>query len=103
MVYYLNMATNLNKLALLISLAAPACSPSEALYVDSRFTDAEVIDIKAAAEEWNRATGADIDLVFGADVGNDSGRRIMVRASNMGDMSEHEQDVFSAQGRRAGN
>ncbi len=82
--------------ALFAVVSLVGCSASEVIYVDSRFTADEVAKIEAGAAEWHRAAGVDIDLVFGADISNDTGRRILVRAANLGEVSDQVRETLLA-------
>ena len=69
-----------------VSLAwtATGCSAEGPQYVDSHFSQAECLEIEAAAQSW-RDAGATIDLVYGVHVnGLDSGRRELVRTTRRG-------------------
>lgn len=82
---------------------APACATSEVLYVDARFTAAEQADIQAASDEWERATGSGVDLVFNADVSNKSYKRVMVRDASDADLDDHGRAQFANFPTVAGN
>lgn len=81
---------------LLLGLAAQGCMVSEVLYVDGRFSPAEQADIQAASDEWVRATGMHVDMVFGTDVNDSSHKRLLVRDASEADVNDDHQRAFFA-------
>lgn len=71
------------------------CGISEVVYVDARFTPDEQVDIQAASDEWERATGVGIDMVFNVDVSDSSGRRVMIRATSIDQLKPYAQKSFT--------
>jgi len=78
----------MKKLFLALVLGVAGCAAAPPIYVDSRFTADEVVQIQEAADEWARATGGTaepIDLVFNqhvesSEVADGHHRRVMIRA-----------------------
>lgn len=72
------------RLALVLALSLAACAAPDYISVDQRFTPQEAHLIRQAAENWEIATGARIDLVFGERVDTDmSGRTsTLIRTSS---------------------
>lgn len=61
---------------------AGGCAPGGALYVDSRFTSEERLEIQGAADMWE-AVGHPVDLVWDAKTtGRSTERRELVRAGH---------------------
>ncbi len=69
-------------LALAVAGLTGGCVPGGALYVDSRFTPEERLEVAAAAAQWE-AVGHPVDLVWDSHTtGRDPSRRELVRAGH---------------------
>jgi len=90
-------------IVLALTFALPACTTSEVLYVDARFSATEQADIQAASDEWARATGVGVDLVFGADISHESFHRVMVRDASPDELEDHARTNFDTFPTIAGN
>ena len=75
----------------LLFLLLSGCMTSEVLYVDSRFTPTEVVDIQAASDEWYRATGQHVDLAFGSSLAHD---RVMIRVESEAELTDEERSMY---------